>query len=627
MNVNKVSKVLATAALSASLFMSAGTVDADPLKPYHHSEWMAEQNILKGDLQGNFHLDRHITMAEAVIFLARTKGAEVPELENPKHWSTPYMQWAHGEGAISEKESMHPYKQLKAEEAASLAGELGYEVSFEQTGKITRGMFLQGLGEAATKHITIGHTNDVHGNIEEDSYNKKFGYAKMATLIDQWRAENENFLLLDAGDTFQGTIFVNQFQGESVLPILNHLNYDVMAAGNHEFDFGYEQLLKLRDQLDYPMISANVFKPDGTELLVPVHYQEVAGEKYAFIGFVAEETPVLTHPDNVEGLTFKSPVAVAQEMVPKLQEQADHVVVVSHVGLSVDREIAEKVDGIDLIVGGHSHTPVDTPERVNDTYIVQDWEYGKSLGRADLYYYNDELVGFTGGLKKYDASVKADPEIEAMVEKITEQVDKKMQEVITTTDELLVGERSAIRSQETNLGNLIADVMLEKTQSIEGHEADIALTNSGGIRAEIKPGEVTKLDLYNVLPFGNTLATMDVTGSEIKTALENGVSKISEVAGRFPQIAGMSFTYDVTKPAGERVGEVMVGGEPLDESKTYKLATNSFLAAGGDGYAMFKDNESFNTGYTTYDIVEQHLKELDSINTEVEERIVETSQQ
>lgn len=627
MNVNKVGKILATGALAASLFVGGGSVNADPLKPYHHSEWMTEKNILQGDLQGDFHLNRDITMAEAVIFLSRTKGAEVPELENPNHWSTPYLNWANSEGAISEEESMQPYKKLTAAEAGELASGLGYEVSFDKTGNVTRGQFLQALGEAATKHITIGHTNDVHGNIEEDSYNKKFGYAKMATLIDQWRAENENFLLLDAGDTFQGTIFVNQFEGESVLPILNHLDYDVMAAGNHEFDFGYEQLLKLRDQLDYPMISANVFKPDGTELLVPVHYQEVAGKKYAFIGFVAEETPVLTHPDNVEGLTFKSPVSVAQEMIPKLKEQVDNVVVVSHVGITVDREIAEKVDGIDLIVGGHSHTPVETPELVNDTYIVQDWEYGKSLGRADLYYYNDELVGFSGGLKKYDASVKADEEVQAMVDKITKQVDEKMKEVITTTDELLVGERSAIRSQETNLGNLIADVMLEKTQSIEGHEADIALTNSGGIRAEIKPGEVTKLDLYNVLPFGNTLATMDVTGSEMKAALENGVSKITEVAGRFPQISGMSFTYDLTKPAGERVEEVKVGGEPLEEDKTYKLATNSFLAAGGDGYAMFKDNASFNTGYTTYDIVEQYLKTQDAINPEVEERIVETSQQ
>ncbi len=627
MNVNKISKVLATAALSASLFVSAGSVNADPLKPYHHTDWMTEQNILQGDLQGDFHLDRHVTMAEAVVFLSRTKGAEISELEDPKHWSTPYLQWAQEEGAITEKESTNPHKQLTAEEAVAIASGLGYSVSFEQTGKITRGMFLQGLGEAATKHVTIGHTNDVHGNIEEDGYNKKFGYAKMATLINQWRAENENFLLLDAGDTFQGSIFVNQFEGESVLPILNHLNYDVMAAGNHEFDFGYEQLLELRDQLDYPMISANVFKPDGTELLVPVHYQEVAGKKYAFVGFVAEETPVLTHPDNVEGLTFKSPVTVAQEIIPKLQEQADNVVVVSHVGLSVDREIAENVDGIDLIVGGHSHTPVETPERVNGTYIVQDWEYGKSLGRADLYYYNDELVGFTGGLKKYDASVEADPEVKEMVDEITEQVDEKMKEGITTTDELLVGDRSEIRSQETNLGNLITDVMLEKTQSIEGHEADLALTNSGGIRDEIKSGEVTKLDLYNVLPFGNTLTTMDVTGSEIKAALENGVSKITEGAGRFPQMSGMSFTYDVTKPVGERVGEVMVGDEPLDESKTYKLATNSFLAAGGDGYGMFKDNEAFNTGYTTYDIVEEYLKEQETINSEVEERIVETSQQ
>lgn len=625
MKFNKVGKIVAGAVLSTALF--AGTVQAEPLKPYYHSDWMTEKSILKGDLQGNFHLERTLTLAEAVVFIARTKNAEVPELEEASHWSSPYLEWAHEEGAIKEQDTKHPYKKMTAKAATELAEELGYELSFDVNGLITRGMFIQSLGAAATTHVTIGHTNDVHGNIEEDGYNKKFGYAKMATLINQWREENENFLLLDAGDTFQGTIFVNQFQGESILPILNKLDYDVMAAGNHEFDFGYKQLLKLKEQLDYPMISANVFKPDGTELLIPVHYQEVAGKKYAFVGFVAEDTPVLTHPDNVEGLTFKSPVTVAKTLIPKVQEEVDHVVVVSHVGLTVDREIAAAVDGIDLIVGGHSHTPVDKPEYVNGTYIVQDWEYGKSLGRADLYYYNDELVGFTGGLKEYDASVKADPEIAKMVEEITAQVDEKMKEVISSTDQKLVGDRQFIRSQETNLGNLITDAMYQKTQGIAGHEADVVLTNSGGIRADINEGEITKLDLYNVLPFGNTLTTFDVTGAELKAALENGVSKISEGAGRFPQISGMSFKYDVTKPAGERVTEVLVGGEALDEGATYKLATNSFVAAGGDGYAMFKDKDAFNTGYTVYDVVEEYLKAQEAINPQVEDRIVDTSKQ
>ncbi|GGD01125.1 hypothetical protein GCM10011389_05510 [Pontibacillus salipaludis] len=626
MVLRRIGQVLATVLLSVTLF--GGAVQAEPLTSNDYIELMVEGEILKGDSEGDLNLDRNITAAEAARIMARTLEVKVPEDHVGERFNDPYLLWAYEKGVADKKHLNNPGKKLNAKELTRMAEQLGFDLSFAKNGLVTRGEFLQTFGDATIDHITIAHTNDVHGHIEEDSYNGEFGYAKMATLIKQWREESENFLLLDAGDTFQGTIFVNQFQGETVLPILNYLDYDVMAAGNHEFDFGYEQLLNLKDQLDYPMISSNVFKlEDGSTLLAPVHYQEVAGKKYAFVGFVAEETPVLTHPDNVEGLTFKNPVTVAQDLIPKVQEKADHVVVVSHVGINVDREIAASVDGIDLIVGGHSHTPLEEPERVNDTYIVQDWEYGKSLGRADLYYVNDKLVRFKGGLVDYDPSVEADPEVEEMVENITSQVDEKMNEVITTATVPLNGDRVDIRSKETNLGNLITDILREKTQSIEGYEADVALMNGGGIRAKINEGEVTKMELYNTLPFPNTLTILDVTGAELKEALENGVSKVEEGAGRFPQISGMTFTYNSDRPAGERVEDVTVGGEPLQEEVTYKLATNDFLAVGGDGYEVFKDNESFNTGYTIYNVVEEYFMKQETVSPEVEGRIVDLAQQ
>lgn len=202
-----------------------------------------------------------------------------------------------------------------------VAKKLGYTIEMENKAQVTRGDFFQALGDAATTHITIAHTNDTHGHITEDKNLKEFGYAKIATLLKDWREENDNFLLLDAGDTFQGTVYVNQFQGESVVPILNYLGYNVMAAGNHEFDFGYEQLLKLRDMLKHPVISANVFKADGKELLVPTFKAEIGGKKFAFVGFVAEDTPILTHPNNVKGLTFKNPVEVAKTVVPQLKKR------------------------------------------------------------------------------------------------------------------------------------------------------------------------------------------------------------------------------------------------------------------------------------------------------------------
>lgn len=602
--------------------LMATSAFAAPLQPVQHTDWMVKKSILSAGQNGDLALDRNITLAEAVVVFAKLKQEKVENAAGG-HWSTPFLNWGKAKGAVTDADFAHPGKPVTSAKLVEMAKKFGYDLTLEQKAQVTRGEFFQALGDAATTHITIAHTNDVHGHIQEDKGQKEFGYAKIATLLKEWREENENFLLLDAGDTFQGTIFVNQFKGESIVPILNSLDYNVMAAGNHEFDFGYEQLLKLRDSLDHPVISANVFKADGKELLVPTFKAEIGGKKFAFLGFVAEDTPILTHPDNVKGLTFKSPVEVAKAVVPELKKEVDHVIVVSHIGINVDREIAENVPGIDLIVGGHSHTPLKTPEVVNGTYIVQDWEYGKSLGRADLYYLGEELVAFSGGLKEYDEAVTPDPEIDKMVKEIVSQIDSVMNVVIAKSEVPLDGDRNLVRKKETNVGNLIADIMVERTQSIPGYEADIALANGGGIRTQLEAGDITKKDLYSLLPFeNNTLSVVEVTGEELKAALENGVSDVENGAGRFPQISGMSFTYSKSKPAGERVLEVKVKGEPLDLKKTYKLATIDFLAAGGDGYEML-NKPFFNTGLSMYSVVEAALIERKVVNPKVEGRIVE----
>ncbi|WP_204517855.1 bifunctional metallophosphatase/5'-nucleotidase [Brevibacillus fulvus] len=618
--MNRTIMALLTGILASSVW--ASSVLAAPLQPVKHVDWMVKKAIVNASADGQLYLDRNITLAEVVTTLAKAKGFKPEPAATGSNWAAPYLQWAKQQGAVSDADMQNPSQLLSAAKVTELAKKVGYMLQLDEKAQVTRGEFFQALGDALTTHITIGHTNDTHGHIEESSSNKEFGYAKIATLIKQWRAENKNFLLLDAGDTFQGTVFVNQFKGESILPILNALDYDVMTAGNHEFDFGYEQLLKLRDQLQYPIINANVYKLDGTNLLVPTYSAEIGGQKFAFLGFVTEETAVLTHPDNVKGLTFKSPVEVAKALVPELKKQADHVVVVSHVGIDVDREIAKNVNGIDLIVGGHSHTPLRTPELVNGTYIVQDWEYGKSLGRADLYYYGKELVGFSGGLLEYDEAVKADPEIEQMVKEIVAKVDEAMNVVIAKTETDLDGDRELVRKQETNIGDFIADVLLKRTQSIAGHEADLAITNSGGIRTQIKAGDITKKDLYSLVPFPNTLVVIEATGEEIKQALENGVSQIEQGAGRFPQVSGLSFTFDPKKPVGQRVVEVKVGGQPLDLKKTYKVATNDFMAVGGDGYETL-NKPAFNTGFTIYNLLEEEIMNLKSLNLKTDGRITE----
>ncbi|MFM1652748.1 bifunctional metallophosphatase/5'-nucleotidase [Brevibacillus sp. B_LB10_24] len=598
----------------------AGPAFAAPLQPIDHVQWLKEKSFMIGDDKGSLALEQNVSLAEVIAVISRLKDADVkPDSSN---WAAPYIAWGQAQGVLTAEDAKNGYQAASASKIKEIAKGFGYTLNLADKPQVTRGEFAQALGDAATLHITIAHTNDVHGHIEENQSGKEFGYAKIATLLKEWRGENDNFLLMDAGDTFQGTVFANQFKGESIVPILNQLSYNAGASGNHEFDFGYEQLLKLKDMVNYPIIASNVFKADGTNLLPPVYKTEIGGKKFAFIGFVTEDTPIVTHPDNVKGLTFKNPVEIAKQLVPEMKKEVDHVVVVSHIGVEVDREIAKNVDGIDLIIGGHSHTPIRTPEVVNGTYIVQDWEYGKSLGRVDMYYLGDEMVAFSGGLKEYDETVKPDPEIEKLVKDVVAKVDEIMNVVIGKAAVDLDGDRTLVRTRETNLGNFVTDAMLERTKSIPGHEADVALTNGGGIRAQVKAGDITKKDLYTVFPFPNTLVVVEATGEELRQALEDGVSKVEEQQGRFPQISGMSFTYNPSKPAGERIVEVKVGGQPLDPNKTYKVATNDFIAAGGDGYESLH-KEGFNTGITLYDLMEEAIKEKKEISPKVENRIVE----
>ncbi|MCJ8014324.1 bifunctional metallophosphatase/5'-nucleotidase [Paenibacillus sp. KQZ6P-2] len=615
-------KTMVVTGLISTLF--ATSAFAAPLHPVQHSDWMQEKHIVTGYNSGDLMLAQNISLGEAVALIARLQGEQLTA--STGYWATGYMNWGLGKGAITKEEAAQGRTFPSADQLTKIAKGLGVDLKLSSATQVTRGEYIDALGEAVTEHVTIAHTNDVHGHIQENSKDKEFGYAKIATLVKQWREENNNFLLMDAGDTFQGSIYANQFKGESIVPILNALDYSAMAAGNHEFDFGYEQLLKLRDQLKFPMINANVYKADGSNLLIPTYTVEIGGEKFAFIGFVTEETPIVTHPNNVIGLTFKDPVDIAKKLVPEMKAKADHVIVVSHIGVEKDREIAKNVQGIDLIIGGHSHTPIRTPEKVNGTYIVQDWEYGKSLGREDLYYYNKDLVAFSGGLVEYDENVKADPEIEKMVQEVVKKVDDAMNAVIGKTEVDLHGDRTEVRAVETNLGNFIADAILNKTKTIKGHEADIALVNGGGIRASKNTGDLTKKDLYAILPFPNTLTIVKATGADIKAALEvsvKGVEKKDDLPGSFLQISGMSYVYDITKPVGQRVVEVKIGGQPLDPEKTYTVATNDFITSGGDGYSMLKKDEVLNTGYTFYDVVEEYLQNHKVISPKVEGRIAE----
>jgi len=485
--------------------------------------------------------------------------------------------------------------------------------------------------------ITILHTNDFHGNLLALTTplpgNIVGGSARIATLVKQIEASTAKgaiVLLLDAGDPTQGTMVSNYFNGTDVIDVMNYMKYDAMELGNHEFDFGQAALAKNARHAKFPFLCTNI-KITATgrtpSFCKPYEIIEQRGKRIAIFGLITPDTPVLTHPKNVIGLTFLDPIETARKLVAKLERErpkVDVIIALTHIGYEMDRRLAEEVSGINVIVGGHSHTKIDVPEMVGNAIIVQAWENGKVVGRLDLEMRGKEIVRFSGGLIDVTADVPEDRKVKKMVEGYAAQLGEAMKEVVGSTLVPLVGDKPLIRTQETNLGDLVADTM----RWAAGPDVQIALMNGGGIRWHLTfpAGPITRGDVYNLLPFGNVLVMMDLTGAQIREALENGVSQWELAAGRFPQVSGLSFTFDPTKPVGSRVVNVWVGSVPLDETAVYRLATNDFLAAGGDGYTVLTQGTNYvSTGTTLMDYMVNYLKAFSPVSPAVEGRIVNLS--
>jgi len=484
--------------------------------------------------------------------------------------------------------------------------------------------------------VTILHTNDFHGNLlgfkPTLPGNIAGGSARIATLVNDIRDSAPGIvLLLDAGDAIHGTIISNFFDGKPVIDVMNAMGYDAMEIGNHEFNYGQAVLAERASQAEFPLLAANIRVTATGEtppFCQPYVIKEVMGKRIAIFGLITPDTPVVTHPKNVIGLTFLDPIETATKLVPKLQPQADLIIALTHIGYDMDRLLGEEVGGINVIVGGHSHTMISVPERLGNeggnAIIVQAWEQGKVLGRLDLEMRGKAIVRYSGGLINVTADVPEDPDVKAIIEPYAAELSAAMSEVVGYTTVPLEGTRSLIRTRETNLGNLVADMM----RWAAGPDVQIALENGGGIRWHrlFPAGPITRGDVYNLLPFLNTLVMMDLTGAQIRQALENGVSKYPTADGRFPQISGLTFTYDPTKPAGSRIVDVWVGGAPLDETAVYRVATNDFLAAGGDGYAVLTQGTNYvDTGVYLMDYMVDYLGEFSPISPAVEGRIVVVS--
>jgi 5'-nucleotidase/UDP-sugar diphosphatase len=472
-------------------------------------------------------------------------------------------------------------------------------------------------------NLTILHTNDTHSHHEPQATGDG-GVARQATVQNQIIAEGGNVLLLDGGDRFTGTLFHQQYRGADQVQIMNALGYDAMTLGNHEFDDGDDVLAAFIDGLDFPVVNSNV-DFSASEILAgkvqPYAVVEVGGRQIGIIGLVTPETPTISSPG--DELVFSDDlIGSTQAAVDALTEEGVNIIIlVTHIGLDVDMEVAAGVTGVDVIVGGHTHTllgnayvasvaeypvVVENPNG-EPVYIVQAGEKTQYLGRLDVTFDAEGVVTAAAGdtilLSRY---ITPDPELQAIVDELSGPVEALRAEPIgATASELLVGDRTVCRVEECALGNLITDALRADTG------AQLAITNGGGIRADIDEGEITVGDVLTVLPFGNLAATLELSGADVIAALENGVSAItigedaviprSGQSGRFPQVSGLRFTYDPTQEAGSRVISVEVEGEngeftPIDPEAIYTVATNDFMRNGGDGYEVF-----FTNGINPYD--------------------------
>lgn len=435
--------------------------------------------------------------------------------------------------------------------------------------------------------ITILHTNDTHARIVESK--TEVGLARIATAFNQALAKNPNTILVDAGDTFHGLPIANIDQGASVVAAMNQVGYSLMTTGNHDYNYGMDRLMQLEKLANFQILAANVYK-DGKRVFTPYVIKNIGGVRVAFFGLATPETAYKTDPKNVQGIYFSDPIVEAKAVVYDLIGQYDVLVCLSHIGIDKSSDptsiqIAEAVPQIDVMIDGHSHSTLEDIQKENKTrtLITSTGAYGSGLGVVDI------VVGPDKKIKSRSArtitvanspDLQPDPYVSKMIQDLSKAQDSVLLQVVGKTAVYLEGKREIVRTQQSNLGTLLANAMLYATG------ADIALMNGGGIRDSIPEGDITLKQVYTVQPFGNYIQTGKFKGSELDAILENGVGKLPAADGRFPHIAGWSYTLDASKPAGDRVSNIMVNGEPVDPDKEYTLATLNFEFNGGDGYTM-----------------------------------------
>ncbi len=416
------------------------------------------------------------------------------------------------------------------------------------------------------------------------------GFARLAAVVKEERQKGNAFFV-HAGDTLSPSLLSGFDKGAHIIDILNRIGPDAMAPGNHEFDLGPEVFRARMAEAKFDVLATNIIDGNGLPANTkPDKMVEVQGVKIGFFGLTTEDTPIASSPGDIK---FSSTIDTARSKAKDLRAKgADIVVALAHTPLDVDMIIARSA-GIDVIIGGHDEHLLAfydgkvtlTESESQGNYIVVT-ELSVTKATKD----GKTTVTWTPNFRIVDsASVKPDPEIEAVVKGYEDKLSKELDVEIGVTETPLDSRRATVRGGEAAIGNLVADALKASVG------ADVAITNGGGLRADkqYQAGQkLTRRDILAEMPFGNTTVLLELKGEQIKAALENGVSQVRELGGRFPQVSGITAEVDLKEPVGSRVKSVKINGEPLDPARTYKLATNDFMARGGDGYKAFTEGKS-----------------------------------
>ncbi|MDI6428229.1 bifunctional UDP-sugar hydrolase/5'-nucleotidase UshA [Cronobacter dublinensis] len=502
-----------------------------------------------------------------------------------------------------------------------------------------------------TYNITILHTNDHHGHFWRNEYGE-YGLAAQKTLVDSVRrevtAQGGSVLLLSGGDINTGVPESDLQDAEPDFRGMNLIGYDAMAVGNHEFDNPLSVLRQQQKWAKFPLLSANIYQKSTNErLFKPWAIFKPQGIKIAVIGLTTDDTAKIGNPEFFTDIEFRKPADEAKLVIQELQqnEKPDVIIAATHMGhydngdhgsnAPGDVELARALPpgALTMIVGGHSQDPVCmasenkkqvdyvpgtpcAPDRQNGTWIVQAHEWGKYVGRADFQFRNGEMklvryqlipinlkkkVTWDNGESErvlYTPQIPENPQMLSLLTPFQKKGQAQLMVKIGSVNGRLEGDRSKVRFVQTSMGHLILNAQIARTG------ADFAVMSGGGIRDSIEGGDITYKDVLKVQPFGNTLVYVDMTGKEVVEYL-TAVAQKKPDSGAYPQFANVSFTA-----SGGALNDLKIKGEPVDPAKTYRMATLSFNATGGDGYPPIDKKPGYvNTGFVDAEVLKQYIQQ------------------